>query len=218
MSSMNISDRNEMKVPYLKKGRFTEMLIAENEFDQGGFDSWIFCQGMLFNSPDKWWGDHGRRDFPHEGIDFCLYEDRSQNIRRLDENTRIPLMHDGVVKAIFKDYLGQAIIIDHENADSGIDRFISVYAHTNPHPKIEAGVIVKEGDIIATLADTSHSKANILPHLHFTLGLLSESFSYKGFVWNTIRKPELITLLDPLAVIDRPYQALRAADPECRGL
>ena len=218
MSSMNISDHNEMKVPYLKKGRFTEMLIAENEFDQVGFDSWIFCQGMLFNSPDKWWGDHGLRDFPHEGIDLCLFQDRTVNIHPISETTRIPVMQDGVVKAMFKDYLGIAIIIEHEPADGSNERLLSVYAHTNPHPKIEAGVIVKEGDIIATLADTSHSKANILPHLHFTLGLLSESFSYKGFVWNTIRKPELITLLDPLAIIDRPYQALRAADPECRGL
>ena len=218
MNSKNLKDSGEMKPPHLKKSRFTEMLIAENEFDQGGFDSWIFCQGMLFNSPDKWWGDHGLRDFPHEGIDLCLFRDRNAKKCQLTKATRIPVMQDGVVKAMFKDYLGIAIIIEHEPADGSIERLLSVYAHTNPHPKIETGVIVKEGDIIASLADTSHSKANILPHLHFTLGLLSESFSYKGFVWNTIRKPELITLLDPLAIIDWPYQALRAADPECHGL
>ena len=203
------------------------MLIASNNLDRDRFERWIFCHGMLFNSPDKWWGDHGLRDFPHEGIDLCLFQDRTAKIHRISETTRIPAMQDGVVKAMFKDYLGIAIIIEHEPADDNIERLLSVYAHTDPHPKIEASVSVKEGDIgrivkqgniIATLADTSHSKANILPHLHFTLGLVSESFSYKGFVWNTIRKPELITLLDPLAVIDRPYQALSAANPECRGL
>ena len=206
------------KLPSLKKSRFTEILIKENALGQSEFEGWIFCHGMLFNSPDKWWGDHGRRDFPHEGIDFCLYEDRSQNIRRLDENTRIPLMHDGVVKAIFKDYLGQAIIIDHENADSGIDRFISMYAHTKPLPGIQVGNIVKEGDIIATIADTRNSKANIIPHLHFSIGLPSRKFSYERFVFNKIRDPEMVILFDPLTFIDGPYQELDAANSACREL
>ena len=125
-------------------------------------------------------------------------------------------MQDGVVKAMFKDYLGKALIIEHEHSGSNTGRFISFYAHTNPRSEIEAGVIVKEGDVIATLADTSHSKVNIMPHLHFSLGLPSKSFSYDGFVWNTIRNPEMITLLDPLAVIDWPYEALDAEDTACR--
>jgi murein DD-endopeptidase MepM/ murein hydrolase activator NlpD len=127
-------------------------------------------------------------------------------------------MENGVVKALFKDYLGLAIIIDHEPAAGSSERLLSVYAHTHPSPKIEIGVTVNEGDIIATLADTGHSKANILPHLHFTLGLLSELLSYKGFVWNTIRNPKMITLIDPLAVIDWSYQAMAAGDPGCREL
>ena len=106
----------------------------------------------------------------------------------------------------------------HENAGSGIERLLSVYAHTNPHPKIEAGVTVKEGDIIATLASTSHSKANILPHLHFSLWHPLKSISYDGFIWNTIRNPEMITLLDPLPVVDWPYRELEAGDSTCREI
>jgi murein DD-endopeptidase MepM/ murein hydrolase activator NlpD len=127
-------------------------------------------------------------------------------------------MHDGVVKAIFKDYLGKAVIIEHEYTGSDSGRFISFYAHTNPRSEIEVGLIVKEGDIIATLGDTSHSKSNIIPHLHFSIGLPSKSFSYDGFVWNAIRKPEMIVLLDPLTVIDWPYQSLDAGNPACREL
>jgi murein DD-endopeptidase MepM/ murein hydrolase activator NlpD len=194
------------------------MLIEENALDQSGFESWIFCRGMLFNSPDKWWGDHGRRDYPHEGIDLCLYQDRSGRIRQIDVNTRIPVMHDGVVKAIFKDYLGQAVIIEHENSGSETGRFISFYAHTNPRPEIEVGTIVKKGDVIATLADTGNSKSKILPHLHFSLGIPSKSFSYDRFVWNTIRNPAMLILLDPLPVIDWPYQALDADNPACRSI
>ena len=218
MNSKNSIHANTLKTSHLKKSRFTEMLIAENDLDRGGFERWIFCQGMLFNSPDKWWGDHGLRDDPHEGIDLCLFQDRTYRIRRMNEKTRIPVMEDGVVKALFKDYLGQAVIIEHEHSGSSAGRLLSLYAHTDPRSEIEVGVIVKEGDIIATLADTTNSKSNIIPHLHFTLGLPSKSFSYDEFVWNTIRKPEMITLLDPLAVIDWPYQALDAGSPACREL
>jgi murein DD-endopeptidase MepM/ murein hydrolase activator NlpD len=201
-----------------EKSRFTEMLIEENALDQSGFERWVFCQGMLFNSPDKWWGDHGQRDYPHEGIDLCLYRDHSQEIRRIDEKTRIPVMHDGVVKAMFKDFLGKTVIIEHENSGSGTEGFISMYAHTKPRSDIDVGGIVKAGDIIATLGDTSNSKSNIIPHLHFSLGLPSKAFSYDGFVWNTIRNPERIQLLDSLAVIDWPYQALDAANTICGAL
>jgi len=194
------------------------MLIKENPLDQSGFERWIFCHGMLFNSPDKWWGDHGLRDYPHEGIDLCLYKDQVNSIRRINEKTRIPVMQDGVVKAMFKDYLGKALIIEHVHSGNDTIRFISFYAHTNPRPEIKDGVVVKEGDVIATLADTSNSKSNIIPHLHFSLGLPSKSFSYDGFVWNTIRKPEMITLLDPLAIIDWPYQMLDTLNSACREL
>jgi len=84
-------------------------------------------------------------------------------------------MQNGVIKAIFKDYLGQAIIIEHERIERNIGRFISFYAHTKLHASIEVGMMVKEGDIIATIADTSHSKAHIIPHLHFSLGRPSKS-------------------------------------------
>ena len=118
MNSKNSIHPNTLKTLHLKKSRFTEMLIAENDLDQGGFECWIFCQGMLFNSPDKWWGDYGRRDYPHEGIDLCLFKDGTSKLCRLTETTRIPVMQDGVVKAMFKDYLGIAIIIEHEHAGS----------------------------------------------------------------------------------------------------
>jgi len=202
----------------LKKSRFTAMIIEKNALDQSGFESWLFCHGMLFNSPDKWWGDHGRRDYPHEGIDLCLYSNRSRKICRIDENTRIPVMHDGVIRAMFKDYLGQAIIIEHGPCDGDSAGFLAVYAHTQPQPGLEPGMAVKEGDIIATLADTGHSKAKIIPHLHFSLGRPAESFSYEGFVWNIIREPEKIILLDPLPVIDGPCRALDAGAGICREL
>ena len=191
------------------------MLIAENALNLCGFERWIFFRGMLFNSSDKWWGDHGRRDYPHEGFDLCLYRDRSGRICRINEKTRIPVMHDGLVKAMFKDFLGQAVIIEHEYNHSSTGKIISFYAHTNPYPAVKVGTLVKEGDIIATLADTGNSKSKILPHLHLSLGLPSKSFSYEEFTWDRFRDPSMMVLLDPLPVLDWPYQALDAANPAC---
>ena len=117
---------------------------------------------------------------------------------------------------LLKNYLDQALIIEHQACANKFETFISMYAHTNPQPGMEIGTIVKEGDIIATIADTSHSKANILPHLHFSLGIPARSFSYEGFFWNMVRDPKMMTLLDPLPIIDLPHQALDAADAVCQ--
>jgi murein DD-endopeptidase MepM/ murein hydrolase activator NlpD len=202
----------------LLKTRFSELMVEANSFDSNDFAHWLFCPGMLFNSPDKWWGDYGQRDFPHEGLDFCLYERRSAKIMRVDPDTRIPVMQDGVVRAMFADYLGQALIVEHVGAHNGNRRWLSVYAHTKPLEAIEPGLFVKKGTVIATIADTSHSKAGIFPHLHVTLGLPSAHLSYDRFVWNRMRDPGLVALLDPLAIIEGHYQVLDPQDRYCTAI
>ena len=196
----------------LKKTVFTARLIKANGLDPDDFQSWAFWPGMLFNSADKWWGDYGRRDFPHEGVDFCLYKDLSGRVRRLDEQTRIPVMHDGVVRALYNDYLGHAVVLEHENIPGRNGKMLSVYAHTKPDADIRPGVFVKAGDIIATIADTRRSKANILPHLHISFGVPSPTLVYNPFVWNSMRDPQLVRLRDPLELIDRPHVVLDFQD------
>jgi murein DD-endopeptidase MepM/ murein hydrolase activator NlpD len=182
------------------KTPFTQMLVRANGIDPNAFCNLVFWPGMLFNSMDKWWGDYGRRDFPHEGVDVCLYQDTAGQIHRLGENARIPVMHAGVVRALFTDYLGQAVILEHD-LPAGPSRLLSVYAHTQPLAGIEPGVSVAAGDIIATIADTSRSKTDILPHLHLSFGTPSMKMVYEPFVWDSMRDPEQVALLDPLGVI-----------------
>lgn len=199
----------------LKTSRFTEWFIDANRLDPDDFQAWVFYPGMLFQSPDKWWGDLGRRDFPHEGIDFCLYRNASGRMCRVDRQTRIPVMHDGIVRAMFSDFLGQAVIVEHENVGDGHDTLVSVYAHTRPGSGIAPGLVVKEGDVLGTIADTGRSRAGILPHLHLTLGRPSPALAYERFVWNTMRDPGLVFMLNPLGAIDWPCQIVaqhRAVD------
>lgn len=192
------------------KAPFTRLIVEANRIDPENFQTWAFRKEMLFNAPGKWWGDLGQRDFPHEGIDLCLYCNRSGEVCRLGHKTRIPVMNDGVVKAVFKDYLGQAIVIEHTFAQEKIGRFISAYAHTVPQKGIAPGARVHRGDIIAHIADTRMSKAKIHPHLHFSIGRPSGTPAYDNFVWNMMRDPELVTLLDPLEIMDPPFQVVDA--------
>ncbi len=194
----------------LPRSQFTAMLLAANAIAPQDFQNWVFRKEMLFNATDKWWGDFGRRDFPHEGVDFCLYGDRSGRIRRLGAGTHIPVMHDGVVRAVFKDYLGQAVIIEHAVEGAPEGKYISAYAHTLPEKGIRPGAAVRRGDLIATIADTRSSKAKILPHLHLSLGRISPKLRYENFVWNIMRDPVLVTLVDPIEVFDVPYRELDA--------
>ena len=195
--------------------RFTAKLIEANGYDPDDFKCWVFCPGMRFNSPDKWWGDYGRRDFPHEGLDFCLYRDAADNVRRLDERTRIPVMHDGRVRALFNDYLGKAVVIEHESTSALPGKAISVYAHTKPRDGILPGVKVREGDIIASIAATTHAKTNILPHLHLSFGRPSMDITYEPFVWNQMRDPRQVTLINPQGLVDWPWEVL---GPNCQDI
>ena len=185
----------------MKPIRFSDMLVAANHSDVGDFRGWIFDPGMAFQSTNKWWGDLGRRDFPHEGVDYCLYTDSSCGKHRLHAGARIPVTHDGRVRAMFDDYLGRSLVVGHAAGNDGREEFISIYAHTQPLDHIRPGVTVQAGDIIATIADTSRSKARIPAHLHFTLGVPAADLDYDAFVWNTMRDPKLVRLMDPHALI-----------------
>ena len=185
---------------------FTQMLIGANGLDPVDFDGWIFDPGMLFGSLDKWWGDRGQRDFPHEGIDIGLYQNRARQVLLLGPQTRIPVMYTGVVRALFQDYLGQAVIVEHPSMGGAPKTFLSVYAHTRPLAGLQVGTTLKRGDILATIADTRKSKAKILPHLHFSLGIPAAHLDYEQFVWNIMRDPEQVVLLNPLARIDWSYR------------
>ena len=98
-------DISELRL--LKKSRFTEIFIHENALEAAGFDEWIFLPGMMFRAQDKWWGDRGKREKAHEGIDLCLYKDRQDRIQRLKKNAKIPVMYSGKIVGILDDFLGK---------------------------------------------------------------------------------------------------------------
>jgi murein DD-endopeptidase MepM/ murein hydrolase activator NlpD len=201
----DVDDMHFVETPLIRNTRFTQFLIQKNALDEGGFKEWVFCPGMLFNSTDKWWGDQGKRDRPHEGLDLCLYKDREDTILRLGEKAKVPVIYDGIVARIIDDFLGKSIVMEHLFSGGESSRLYTIYGHTIPKDNLHVGNIVKQGEVIATLADSDRFKTTIFPHLHISLGWTSDAISYDRMDWKNIGDPNTLTLLDPLMAIDWPY-------------
>ena len=200
------------------KTRFTEYLIRENALDRHSFKRWIFYPGMLFGSEDKWWGYGGKRDKAHEGLDVCFYMDDRNRILSLDINTKIPVLLGGIVVKVFKDFLGKSIVIEHALQYRDKRRLCTIYGHTIPKDGIGIGDAVKEGEIIASIADAGQSPAKIPSHLHISLGWVSDKVACDRLDWTTMDDPDTITLLDPLDYFDMPFKVLTKKEIQPAGL
>jgi hypothetical protein len=187
----------------LRKTAFTQFLVTQNDLDKVGFRTWVFYPGMLFNAPDRWWGDGGKRAKPHEGLDLCLYRDGRNRIVPLREKTKIPATYDGTIMKIFADFLGQSVIIDH---DTGVvnhanSRLCTIYGHLIPEPDLYVGKAVTEGETIGTIAKAGTSANGLLSHLHLSFAWKSESLSYDRLDWDNIGTSDTLTLVDPLELL-----------------
>lgn len=189
----------------LSNTNFNKILLHENSLAKKGFSEWVFSPGMLFKSIKKWWGDQGRRETAHEGIDLLAYKDSQDNINHLDERIKVPAMYDGHVLKIMDDFLGETVIIEHALEDSR--RLYTIYGHVTPVGNIQAGDNVREGDIIATIS-AAGPKAKIPAHLHITIGWASMPVPTDRLNWNTIGCSDIIELIDPLQLFEGHYSIL----------
>ena len=118
-------------------------------------------------------------------------------------------MYGGKIMAVVSDFIGKSVIVEHKDCDSESPGFCSIYAHTRPAADLQIGNIVKKGEVLATIAGSDRSKSGIRPHLHLSLALTNKYISYERFDWQTVGSRDMLTLRDPLAVFDRPYQVLQ---------
>jgi murein DD-endopeptidase MepM/ murein hydrolase activator NlpD len=132
---------------------------------------------------------------PHEGVDFCCFENQTGQLVSLSEETLVPVMYNGEVTKIFDDFIGKSILIGHEHHILGA-RLSSVYGHTRPAAHLQAGSLVAAGEVIAALA--SGNKNTITPHLHLTVLWAPTALNQKKINWQTLTDPALATLCDPL--------------------
>lgn len=188
----------------MPKSRFTDYFIRENELD--GFEDfreWLLCTEMLMDASEKWWGDFGVRDVRHQGLDLCCYRTSKGKIIYLNGHTKIPAMYDGIIVGVINDFLGKSLILKHSIPGIEVGNFLSVYGHTHPVQGIHIGKAYGEGETIARVADMDSSRSIVSPHLHLSIGLLSQPIPYNRLNWESMSDPDTMILIDPLQVIDR---------------
>ena len=87
-------------------------------------------------------------------------------------------------------------IIDIENRE-----LCSILGHIKPGSDICSGKILKEGEIIGSIADVG--KSSVKPHLHITMGWEEKEITDDVLDWNVIGKSEVLELIDPIEIIGR---------------
>ena len=169
---------------------------------------WAFYPGMLFQSMERWWGNGGYRSTPHEGIDLCLYNDQKSRTLVLDKAARIPAMYRGCINNIIDDYLGETVFIAHDINDDKGNQLYTIYGHVKLLGMIVRGVILEDGDLVASISGTEHKQLKIIPHAHISVAWIPESFPPEQLSWKIMNESLDITLLDPLAVLNGDYTIL----------
>jgi murein DD-endopeptidase MepM/ murein hydrolase activator NlpD len=190
----------------LKKENFTRFVVKYNHLDETGFEEWAFYAGMLFNSPEKWWGDGGNRTSPHEGLDICFYRNKKGNLLHLDETAKIPAMYDGEIVKIGDDFLGKSVYMRHPVFDGRGNQLYTAYGHTAPCD-ISVGTIVKEGDIVVRIGKIT-KKTPLIPHLHISAAWIPVLYPPEQLDWAALGDCSISVLLDPLDILSCKYKML----------
>ena len=177
---------------------YLDTLSRLNYLGKGSDICFLFHGGMLFSSPDKWWGDFKKRASTHEGIDITYYRDSRGNSGRFDHTTRVPAMEDGTILNICNDFLGRSIITEPLCANSVPDfRLLYVYAHVTPFENAVAGARVWADQEIAFVCPTDKNP-QMPPHLHFSCFEVPVSIPLGRLDWDLFSKGSEVRFIHPL--------------------
>lgn len=178
--------------------KYLDTLSHTNDLGKGRDIRWIFHGGMLFSSPDKWWGDFKRRASVHEGMDITYYSDSKGNIYQFDDSIRVPAMESGIVLNVCDDFLGSSIIIEpFREASLENFRILYVYAHTTPMSQVLNGAVIMENEVIAQVCKTIKNP-QLPPHLHFSCFEVPRALAPEMLSWQLFSKSKDIRLIHPL--------------------
>ena len=178
--------------------QYLDTLSRLNQLGKGSDICFLFHGGMLFLSPDKWWGDFKKRVSIHEGIDITYYRDFRGNACRFDHTTRVPAMENGIILNICNDFLGRSIITEPLWADTAAEfRLLYVYAHVIPLGNMVRGARVSAGQEIASVCPTDKNP-QMPPHLHFSCFEVPASVPLVCLDWELFSKGPDIRFIHPV--------------------
>jgi hypothetical protein len=175
-----------------------------NQPFKDGFKEWVFQPSMLFGSTLKWWGDRGKREKLHEGLDLLTYRTGRNTINHVDEKTIVPVIYRGTVVKIIKDFLGESVFVSHGLFNEFGQQLYTIYGHIKPGSKTVIGETLEETDIIGAVAPAK-KHAGTAPHIHISIAWISKEVLPEELDWDMINDNSRVTFLDPLTKVTIPY-------------
>ncbi len=188
--------------------RFCQRLVEQNKLGARQFAQWAFHPGMLFHSRQRWWGNGGFRNRPHEGIDLCLFIDQAGSVQILDRGAQIPAIYGGTVKTVIDDYLGKTIFIAHDIYDGTGTQLYTIYGHLEPRAGLAQGALLAEDENVGCISGIADRRLPIIPHVHISVAWIPEKFPPERLTWKMMNDSPEITLLNPLAVLSCHYMTI----------
>eukprot|EP00439_Symbiodinium_sp_Y106_P069419 s806_g11.t3 len=137
----------------------------------------ILEAGAEFGSLNCWWGKRRPRPAPHEGVDFCDFQDFSGTKRQIKPGCPVPAVAEGQVVAVFEDFMAQTIIMTHQEHLDG-RQLATLLAHVLPAPGLAPGHLCSPDMEVAAVAA---SRTTAPPHVH-----LSVLAAPPGFPWASL--------------------------------
>jgi len=186
---------------FAEKASYGEYFLRCNGMQRDGFLEWVFHPGMLFGSVQKWWGEGGCRDNPHEGLDIAWFRDGGGEIRRLGAGTLVPALYGGEVVRIGHDYLGESVYVCHGMEDGYGRTLHTIYGHIRPGDHIRRLASVGAGEALGTVVDPGLRDRKAPAHLHITAAWIPGSLPPEGMTWREIGALGPEGLLNPLDLI-----------------
>lgn len=188
--------------------KFQEYFLKNNPSVSGEFAEWLFSPSMLFQADAKWWGNRGKRDTAHEGLDIFLYRTRQGDIHSLNENSKVPVIFKGRIIRIAEDFLGKSVFVRHGQLTNNGKRLFTIYGHLNPTENIQAGVLLDDGENIGNIAGSGKRGRAVHPHLHISAAWIPDYLQPGDLAWNKTGGIAAVEFLDPLGIIRFPYSVI----------
>lgn len=187
---------------------FSTDFINCNKMFAGQFVEWLFLPGMLFLAREKWWTGGSLRSTVHEGLDFCYYRNKDNQTCILGQFAHVPIIYPGVIISILDDFLGKSVFVAHHIFDNSGSQLHTLYGHLVPDKNCSPGVLLGNKNIVGAVADASRKKSGIPSHLHISVAWIPQSFGQEELNWQSLRKSNSISLIDPLTIISPDYSVI----------
>ncbi len=161
---------------------------------------WLFYPGMLQDSPAKWWDDFGCRPSLHEGIDICFFRNCDGKGMDFVWDLQIPALGRGIVLNVCEDFLGQTLVVEHDEFQSPENRVVFVYSHLAPFTGVKTGSPVSRGTVMARVFDTRIKNSRLLSHLHLSCIELPQAIPARSMDWTLFPFRENQNLINPVFI------------------